>query len=258
MKKEGSALHFVRLGKGGIPLVMIHGFGNTLENLRPLAELLSDTREVILIDLPGFGNSPPLDSAVSAEDFAALLKDFLDKEAIAKIDIAGHSFGGKVGMMFSSLYPDRIRKLVLIATSGLRRKRTLTQSLRFHSVKTLGKAVKLFDKLSGKHLFKSWFAPQFGSSDYNLFPHVRNILVRSVNENVDDKIFKIKTPTLILFGGRDQETPPEMGHRLNRMIRQSQLVIYPTLDHRPFEDVGRHLMQKHIHQFLEDFSLVRK
>lgn len=258
MKKEGSALHFVRLGKGGIPLIMIHGFGNTLENLKPLAELLSDTREVILIDLPGFGNSPQQESVVSAEEFAGLLKDFLDREAIRQVDIAGHSFGGKVAMMFSALYPDKIRKLVLIASSGLKRQRTLVQSLRFHAVKALGKTVKLFDRLFGKQLFKNWFAPQFGSSDYNLFPHVRNILVRSVNENVDEKITTIKTPTLILFGGRDQETPPDMGHRLNRMIQGSQLVIYPTLGHRPFEDVGRHLMQKHIHQFLDDFSLVRR
>lgn len=258
MKIEGSALHFVRLGKGGVPLVMIHGFGNTLENLRPLAELLSDSREVILIDLPGFGNSPLQESVVSAEEFAALLKNFLDREAIKQVDIAGHSFGGKVAMMFSVLYPEKIRKLVLIASSGLKRRRTFAQFLRFHAIKTLGKAVKLFDSLFSRQLFKSWFAPQFGSSDYNLFPHVRNILVRSVNENVDERIASIKTPTLILFGGRDQETPPDMGHRLNHMIQGSQLVIYPTLGHRPFEDVGRHLMQRHIHQFLEEFSPVRR
>lgn len=258
MKKEGSALHFVRLGKGGVPLVMLHGFGNTLENLRPLGELLSDGREVILIDLPGFGNSPPQESVVSAEDFAAVLKGFLDAEGIMQINLAGHSFGGKIAMMFSALYPERVRKEVLIASSGLKRKRKLLQYLRFQSIKTLGKSVKVFDRLSGKQLFSSWFAPKFGSSDYNLFPHVRNILVRSVNENVDDKIVRIKTPTLILFGGRDQETPPEMGQRLSRMIQGSKLVIYPTLGHKPFEDVGRHLMQKHIHQFLDDSSLVRR
>lgn len=256
MKKEGAALHFVSLGDGGIPLVMIHGFGNTLESLKPLAELLSDKRRVVLIDLPGFGKSPLQESLISARDFAERLKEFLDEQGIGKADIAGHSFGGKVGMEFSSLYPERIRKLILISTAGLKRKRTFFQAVRFQSIKILGKSIKIYDRAAGKNLFKSWFAPKFGSKDYNLFPHARNILVRSVNENIDSRIVSIKAPTLILFGGQDQETPPEMGERLKRMIQGSQLVVYPALDHRPFADVGRHLMHGHIDRFLEDYSLV--
>ncbi len=57
MSVKDVPLNVVRLGEGGVPLLMLHGWAHSLENLRGLGELLSQDRAVHLIDLPGFGQS---------------------------------------------------------------------------------------------------------------------------------------------------------------------------------------------------------
>ena len=230
---------------------MLHGFGDTLESLKPLACLLSESRQVLLIDLPGFGKSPYDESLTSAQEMGEALVLFLRHKGIEQFDILGHSFGGKVAMTMSSHYPDLVRKSVLVGSSGLKRKRGFQETLHFRLIKGLGTLVKMVDSILSKELFLTWFSPRFASSDYQNFPKVRKILVRSINENIDTLIRSIQQPTLLLWGGLDTETPLEMGYRLKNMIKDSNIVVYPTLGHRPFKDVGRYLIKEHLEQFLE-------
>lgn len=245
------SFYYESFGKGDIPLVMLHGFGDTLESLKPLALLLSETRQVLLIDLPGFGKSPYDESLISAHDMAKALSDFLKKKGISRVDLLGHSFGGKVGISFSSLYPGFVRNLVLIASSGLKKRRGIKKGVYFSLIRALRESVKLFDHIFCKNLFHSWFIPKFASSDYKNFPTLRKILVRSINENIDQRITELKSPVLLLWGALDEETPLDMGYQLQKMIKGSQIVVYPTLGHRPFKDVGRHLIKEHVERFLE-------
>lgn len=242
--------HSERFGKEGIPLVMLHGFGQTLESLRPLALLLSESRNVLLVDLPGFGKSEFDESLISASAIAKALKSFLCEKGIDKADVLGHSFGGKVAMGMAYSHPAYVRNLILIATSGLKRKRGFIEGLQHAFIKLLGRFVKAADKTFGTEFFQAWFTPLFASRDYKQFPHVRKILVRSINENIDSDISLIKNPTLLLWGALDKETPLEMAYRLHRMIQNSSIVVYPTLGHTPFKDVGRHLMKEHVERFL--------
>ena len=52
-------LHHVRLGDGPT-LVLVHGLGGSLVNWEPVLELVAEERDVIAVDMPGFGASPPL------------------------------------------------------------------------------------------------------------------------------------------------------------------------------------------------------
>jgi len=241
-------MHFERIGTGGTPLIMLHGFGATLESLKPLALLLGEKREVWLVDLPGFGKTLFNEKLIGAEEIGNAVHVLLKERGLSEVDLLGHSFGGKVAMLMASRHPDLVRKLVLIAPSGLKRKRNAQEYVRHHGIKWLGKFLKLFKPKT----FETWFTPKFASSDYKHFPHVRKILVRSINENIDQKILQIKRPSLLLWGARDSETPLEMGQRLNRMIKGSHIIVYPTLGHRPFQDVGRHLIKEHVDRFLEE------
>lgn len=249
----GSSLHHVTFNPEGFPLIMLHGWGHTLESLRKLGELLTLNAQIHLIDLPGFGRSDIPETSYSSFDYADRIIAYLDEKNIQKADFLGHSFGGKVSMSLAIRYPDRIRKLILLAPSGLRPKRTLRKKLQITGIKWLGKAIKKWDGAFKTALY-SYFTLKFGSKDYQNAGPLRNILVRSVNEDLSFQIKQISSPTLILWGEEDTETPVEMAFRLHHLIKTSTLLIFPHKKHLAFEDVGSHLCAFHIIPFLQGHS----
>ena len=94
-----SGLYYTRRGAGE-PLVLIHGLGASSRIWRPVLERLSSAREVIAVDLPGFGRSPPLARAVAptpkalAESVSALCLEL----GIQRPHVAGNSLGGWVAL----------------------------------------------------------------------------------------------------------------------------------------------------------------
>jgi pimeloyl-ACP methyl ester carboxylesterase len=79
---------------------------------------------------------------------------------------------------------------------------------------------------------------------------MRNILVKTVNEDQTDSSHHIIAPTLILNGENDTQTPVEMAQRLHKYIRNSQLILLPGKDHFPFLGEGAHLCASYIRRFL--------
>lgn len=244
-------LHTEKLNATGFPLLMLHGWGQSLDSLKPLGSLLTCSSEIHLIDLPGFGLSPPPATTWSSFDYADRLIAYLDAHNIPQADFLGHSFGGKVAMSLAIRYPERIRRLILMAPSGIKRKRTPLGYCRFKSIQWLGKTLKGIDRLTGSHLFNTQFIPRFASADYRQSGEMCSILVRSVNETLEPILGTIKAPTFIFWGEQDQETPLEMAHRLHRLIPSSRLLLLPHKGHQLFQDVGSHLCAYHLIPFLE-------
>lgn len=230
---------------------MLHGWGQTLQSLKPMGELLSAGRAVHLIDLPGFGASPAPDSVWSSFDYAEQLVAYLNAHQIHRIDLLGHSFGGKIALSFAATYPERVRSLTLMGTSGLKRQRSFASACRMKAILWAGKVLKQVDLLFKTEHFKRWFIPRFGSVDYlKADPLMRKILVKSVNEDLTPHLSKIKAPTLLLWGEDDTETPVELAQRLKQSIPSSQLIIFPYKGHYLTHDVGSHLCTYHLLRFL--------
>lgn len=244
------SLYVERLGATGFPLVILHGWGRSLEALKPLGHLLASSSSVHLVDLPGFGGSEAPDRVWDGYDYANRLMGYLDEQGIEQADFLGHSFGGKVAMCAAIRYPHRVHKLVLMASAGLRRRRTFLQRGRFYTLKGLAKAVKMLDAIGGTRFFTEYFVPRFGSSDYKQAGVMRSILVKSVNEDLSHSLEEIKAPTLILWGNQDTETPTEMAERLQKSIQGSSCFLFPGKGHELFEDTGSHLCAHYIIPFL--------
>jgi pimeloyl-ACP methyl ester carboxylesterase len=93
-------LNHVRHGWGE-PLVLLHSLGGSLVQWTPVIDRLAEEREVIAIDMPGFGESPPLPEGVAprAANLATAVLDFYDALGIEETPaIAGISLGGWVGI----------------------------------------------------------------------------------------------------------------------------------------------------------------
>jgi pimeloyl-ACP methyl ester carboxylesterase len=87
-------------GSGGEPLLLIHGLGGTAGVWDPVVPLLADEREVLVLDMPGFGSAPPLPDEVepTAANLAGALNERCLELGVARPHVAGNSLGGWVGL----------------------------------------------------------------------------------------------------------------------------------------------------------------
>ncbi len=247
------------------PIVILHGWGKTLETLRPLGELLvSDDTRVYLVDLPGFGLSPLPHQASndgggwSTDDYATRVLSFLTETVKAPCTLVGHSFGGRISVRIAVRQPDIVHSLVLMASHGIPRERTTQEQIRLTYIRLLSQVSKKIDSLLSLETFKKYFAPKFGSADYKAAGELRKTLVKTVNEDLTDLARTIVAPTLLLWGENDTETPVSIAKKFRSLIRNSSLFLFPNKGHEPYADVGSHLMAHYINTFLsQHLSTVR-
>ena len=239
----------------GRPIVMLHGWGHSHQSLRPLADLLVEETQPILFDLPGFGQSERPQMTWSAAEYADAIVKQLDKLNIEKFLLLGHSFGGKVAICLAERYSERVDRLILISSSGLKEARSLDRQFKFSLKKLFSKAIKSIDRLFRKNYFEIYFVPKFASSDYKSFPKIRDILVRSVNEDLSHILPKINTPSLILWGEKDTQTPLKMGIQMAKLIPNAIFYSFFQHDHDlPHDDAGAQLSAMYILRFLRGGS----
>ncbi len=105
-------LFYRELGQGQ-PVVILHGLYGSSDNWMSIARELSKDYRVILVDQRNHGQSPHSMSH-TYNDMAKDLKELLDKLAIERVSLLGHSMGGKTATLFTSQYPDMVYKLVVV------------------------------------------------------------------------------------------------------------------------------------------------
>lgn len=245
-------LNFIKLGNGGTPLVMLHGWGKSALALRPLGELLATERTVYLLDLPGFGRSAPPPSPWGTADYMECVVEFLNREQLVCVDLLGHSFGGRISVRLAAGHPERVRKLVLMSSHGLIRRRTFRQQLRISAISALRTFVRFFDSTIGTRWYADWFVKQFGSRDYLAAGELRATFVKTVNEDLSGIAPRIQAETLLLWGDRDTETPTEFATRYSQLIKQSRVLLLPGKGHEPYENAGHHLCAFYLAPFLRE------
>ncbi|BAW80531.1 alpha/beta hydrolase fold protein [Candidatus Nitrosoglobus terrae] len=104
-------LHHQVQGKG-TPLIILHGLFGSISNWRSLATAFSRQFQVITIDLPNHGHSPPK-AIFNYPSLAQDLIDFMDEQSIDTAALLGHSLGGKIAMQCALDFPNRITHLLV-------------------------------------------------------------------------------------------------------------------------------------------------
>ncbi|MHA6196102.1 acetoin dehydrogenase dihydrolipoyllysine-residue acetyltransferase subunit [Pseudomonas wadenswilerensis] len=116
---DGRVLRYFERGEGGVPLVLIHGFGGDLNNWLFNHEALAAGRRVIALDLPGHGESGKVLQRGDLDELSGAVLGLLDHLDIAQAHLAGHSMGGAVALNTARRAPQRVRSLSLLASAGL-------------------------------------------------------------------------------------------------------------------------------------------
>lgn len=122
MTQKACGVVLVRRGSGE-PLLLIHGTGGSHLVWRPVVDLLSPHREVLLVDLPGHGESAPPPDGVphTPIGYASILSEVLDEIGVDRPHVAGNSVGGWTALELAKL--GRARSVVALAPAGLWAKR---------------------------------------------------------------------------------------------------------------------------------------
>ena len=223
MKKiKDTDINYIRYGnKKGKTLVLLHGWGQNIEMMKPIGDAFSETNDIIIFDLPGHGGSsePPFDWQVI--DFVNCIKECLKELKIEKPILIGHSFGGKISLLYASMY--EVEKLILFGSP-------FKKEIKKISTKT--KILKKLKKIPGLNKFEEFAKKHIGSTDYkNASPIMRKILVNTVNLDITEEVKKIKCPTIIIWGTLDEAVPLEDAYELENLIKDAAVIEYENCTH---------------------------
>ena len=214
-------INYVDYGEGKNTVVLLHGWGQNIDMMKPIGDKLQKHNRVIIVDLPGFGASKEPDTIWSMYDYTECIHELLKSLKVTNPIMVGHSFGGKISLIYASKY--KTEKLVLFGSPFKKEIQKLSTKTRI--LKSL-KKVPVLNKLEGfakKHI---------GSRDYRQASEfMRKILVEHVNLDITEDVKKIKCPTLIVWGTMDQEVPIERAYELEKLISASAVIPYEGCTH---------------------------
>jgi pimeloyl-ACP methyl ester carboxylesterase len=117
---HGHTFSYTDSGQGPV-LLFIHGLLGSQRQWAHLVDRLDDDHRVVVPDLFGHGQSAKPMGDYSLGAHAATLRDLLDRLGIEQVTLVGHSLGGGIAMVFAYLFPERVDRLVLVASGGLGR-----------------------------------------------------------------------------------------------------------------------------------------
>ena len=208
-------INYINYGsKEGKDIVFLHGWGQNIQMMKMLADPLSKENNIVIVDLPGFGESTEPTYDWMVDDYVEAIKSLLESLKIKKPILVGHSFGGKISLLYSSKY--EVEKLVVLGSPY--KKEIEKLSLKTKMLKA-AKKVPVLNKLEGfakKHI---------GSTDYrNASEIMRKILVNTVNYDISSNLSKIKCPTLIIWGTNDEAVPIEDAYELEKIIKDAAVI----------------------------------
>jgi len=220
------------------PIVFVHGVGLSNKIWKPQINFFKEYN-TLTYDLLGHGKTPLKKTKVTFNDFSRQLLNLINELKFEKIHLVGFSLGALIARHFASKHNDRLCSLII---HGSIYKRTEEQKRvvinRFH-------VAKHNRSVSKKSSIARWLTEDFISKNPKIYDEIYSILESNNNKNFlkcyelfthyiddDDEIEKVNVNTLITTGEHDVRSTPEMGRKLNKVIKNSR-----------FEEIkkGKHL-----------------
>ena len=238
---RGSRLRYLVAGEGDA-LVLVHGLGGSAANWLALAPLLLPGRRLIVPELPGHGGSSPLPAAPSLNPYADLLGLLLEHESAGPAAIVGHSLGGAIALRLAIRRPESVSSLVLAAAAGISSAtRSARYALTITSILKPGRKIAPHRRrVARSALLKRLVFGRWGASDPPALPpelveaflcgpasHTDTVSAAKalVRDDVRADLDRVRCPTLVLWGARDNQLPVDDAFDYARRLRAPLRVI---------------------------------
>jgi len=232
---DGHRIHYyVRGPVDGEPVVLVHGLGGRSEDFGNLAPHLERAGyRVYTPDLLGFGQSEePHNATYSIEDQSQLVVEFFDAVGLKRVDLAGWSMGGWIVQKVAVDHPERVNRLILMDSAGLRM--PPEWDTRLFTPTTPAE----LDKLDAMLTPHPPAMPRFMAKDilrisanYAWVTKRALASMMTAKDVMDDDLPSLKMPVLILWGDLDRITPLREGWAIHSLIPHSRLVVASGCGH---------------------------
>jgi len=241
---DGLAVHYQDSGRSDAPVLMLlHGFGSSMQTWDAWASELARDYRVIRLDLPGFGltGATPTRDYSQARDVATLTH-FADRLGLTRFSVIGHSLGGKMAWSLAAAQPERVEALVLMAPDGFAP--AAQWGTRPYEVPAVMGLIKYsLPKPLVRHFVEVAFAdPQRLTGpmmdryhDMLRAPGVRQAILDRADQTIDtnpiERLRQIKAPTLLIWGEADRMIPSSNAASYAQVLQRSHTVVLPHVGH---------------------------
>ncbi|HYQ87234.1 MAG TPA: alpha/beta hydrolase [Bacteroidota bacterium] len=253
VRAGGLRVHVLE-GGAGPPLLLIHGLGGPLMWQRVLGPLSKRFR-VMAVDLPGFGESDPVSWNPAERDpmgrdasfngYGEFLFEVTEHMEVRNAIVCGISWGGQLAVQLADLHPDRVEKLILICTTGLRchplaRNSLVRIILPPMLENTVLRSRFLIDYFSRRSFYNIENRPPDLCTQFQkgLRREGRSgaFLAALLDAAAGDpgfleRLSRLRIPSLIIWGKNDLIAPTEDAYRIGGAIPNAIVRIFPECGH---------------------------
>jgi pimeloyl-ACP methyl ester carboxylesterase len=223
-----------QVGGQGPDVLVLHGWGGAIESFAPVLDDLYRSFTVTAFDLPGFGKSSVPPATWGSADYAAVTLTVMDRLRLDRAGVIGHSFGGQVSIQLAASAPQRVGKLVLVGSAGIRTRPALATRLK-RTAARLGRWLAAHGGWVGEKA-RAAIYHRVQSRDYANAGPLRPTLVRVISEDLTPLLPLIAAPTLLVWGARDRDVPVAAAQVMARLIPAAQLVVFENAGHFAYLD----------------------
>ena len=231
-------------------VLLLHGFGASLETWEPWALELSRSLRVVRMDLPGSGLSGPdtLGDYSDARTMALLLA-LLDQRQLGRVSVVGHSIGGRIAWTFAATHPARVSKLVLVAPDGF-----ASPGFVYGQAAEVPASMALMRYTLPRWMLRKSLEPAYANPaaltdamltryyELMLAPQSRSAMLDRLRQTVlvdpVPLLQNIQAPTLLLWGEQDAMIPFANAADYQRALPHHRLVSFDQVGHLPQEEAS--------------------
>jgi pimeloyl-ACP methyl ester carboxylesterase len=244
---SGYTVYYRQVGSGP-PVLLVHGWGGSSRYWRDTITHLSAIRTVYALDLPGYGQSPPMTiEAATPERLARLVVEFANAKQLETFDLVGHSLGANVASYIAAGWPERVNKLVLACVG------TYRNNSERRVIKIVHRLLSVWLRLRQPWMMRVPFLNQrIARNFFYRLPEDDRLLrecvydflrmnrkaakesaVGMVGHTVRTVLQKITAPTLVIGASNDRLQPKYGPPAVSRLIPESQLQWIGECGHLP-------------------------
>lgn len=255
MPVMGMQVHYRDEGirSDSLPLILLHGMSSSLNTWDSVVIQLASKKRVICLDLPGFGlTGPSPENTYNFDYYNRFIDSFTNRLNIRQFILAGNSMGGAISWNYALHNPTGVARLILIDASGYPSKGEKgSLGFRIASTPVINNLLLyITPKALVRKSLETVYVDQSRITDAQVV-RFHDMAIREGNRTAAMHIFKgsfrttkqkgridqVKTPTLILWGEKDNLISVENARLFHQDIKGSQVEIYPNVGHVPMEEI---------------------
>ena len=226
---QGIKLNYTIRGEGH-NIMLLHGWGCNTDTFNAVRPFLEARFRVLTVDFAGFGQSDEPKDVWGVEEYTRSIEALAKAEGVENPILIGHSFGGRVSILYASR--NKVRSIILPDAAGVKPRRTLSYYRKVYTFKLMKHLLPLLIGSRKAQMLIEQRRAKSASSDYNrATPMMRAILSKCVNEDLCHLMPRVTAPVLLFWGDKDTATPISDAHTMQRLMPDAGLVVAKGAGH---------------------------